>query len=201
MRARWVPLTAILLLAPACSSGDDDDDTTSPTTTAPTTTTLPATTTTTTTTPAPTTTTTVADEEAAVIAAYLGSWDTYFAVTNPAQPDSPLIDQFSTGAAAERVRSVARERLAANEITVVPNPSVMEHDVRVAELEGDTAVIEDCFVNDAFRQDLATGEQSNVGVGTLLIRATVTRSTDDRWLVSDLTVLAQIQGAATCDAP
>ncbi len=201
MRARWVPLTAILLLAPACSSGDDD--TTAPTTTAPTTTTLAPTTTlpatTTTTTPAPTTTTTVADEEAAVIAAYLAYWDAFFAVTNPGQPDSPLIDEVATGDAAQRLREVAAERLATNTAYRLPEQSVASHEVTIIEILDGTATVRDCFVDDSFRQDLATGSIDTDELETNLLTAPLIRE-GGRWRIAAApTLLRQWPGANSCE--
>ncbi len=194
MRARWVPLTAVLLLAPACSSGEDDDSTAAPTTTAPTTTTPQ-----TTTLPATTTTTTVADEEAAVIAAYLAYWDAFFAVTNPGQPDSPLIDQVATGDAAQRLRDVAAEREATNTATRLPEPSVASHSVSVMSIDGETAEIRDCLVDDSYKLNLATGEITDDAVVTSLLAVSMLRTAEGWKLAAPAVRLQRWDGVTTCE--
>ncbi len=205
MRARWVPLIATLLLAAACGSGDSEP-TAATTTAAPTVapapttaTTVPTTTVPATTTTVPATTTTVVDEEAAVIAAYLAYWDAFFAVTNPGQPDSPLIDQVATGEAAERLREVAADRLATNTAYRVPETSLTEHQVTIVDLTGGVATVRDCFVDDSYRQDLGTGATGDNELETNLITATLTYE-DGRWRISGVpTLLRQWPGATPCE--
>ncbi len=198
MRARWVPLIATLLLAAACGSGDSEP-TAATTTAAPTVAPAPTTATTVPTTTVPATTTTAVDEEAAVIAAYLAYWDAFFAVTNPGQPDSPLIDQVATGEAAERLRDVAADRLATNLATRLPEPSVSSHSVSVVAIEGDTAEIRDCLVDDSYKLDLATGEITDDAVATSLLAVRMVR-TEQGWKLAFPAVrLQRWDGVSTCE--
>jgi hypothetical protein len=199
MRARWVPLIATLLLAPACSSSDNEPAAATTTAATPAPPTTPTTTAAPTTTAPATTTTTVVDEEAAVIAAYLAYWDTLLIVTNPGQPDSPLIDQVATGAAADRLRQIASERLAADEATALPEPTLRSHDVRVVSRTGSESVIRDCNVDDSFRLDLSTGERTNADVETNLWRALLRKGEDGAWRVAETMVLNQWSGVTACD--
>ena len=199
MHTRWVPLIALLLLAAACSSGDDDaaaPTTSASPTTAPTPTTAAPTTTTA---PETTTTTTVVDEEAAVTAAYLAYWDAFFTVTNPGQPDSPLIDQVATGRAAERLREIAADRVATNTAYRLPEPSLAAHQVSVVEIAAGVATIRDCFVDDSFRLNLGTGAVEDGELETNLIAATLTVE-DGRWRMAAVpTLMRQWPGANSCD--
>ena len=200
MRARWVPLTTtLLLLAPACGGGGGDS-TAVPTTAAPTSTAAPATSSTTTTAPAATTTTTsAADEEAAVIAAYLAYWDTFFTVTNPGQPDSPLIDQVATGAAAQRLRDVAAEREATNTATRLPEPSVASHSVSVMSIEGNAAEVRDCLVDDSYKLNLSTGEITDDAVATSLLAVSMVRTAEGWKLAVPAVRLQRWDGVTTCE--
>lgn len=187
MRWRTLLLSSLTLLT-ACSN-NTPDDTTAPTTTPATTTPAPAT----------TTTTTVVDEEAAVITAYLAYWDTFLVVTNPGQPNSPLIDQVATGDARDRLAQIANDRVLANEATQLPESTVRRHDVTVISVEGVEAVVRDCNVDDSYRMDLETGQQTNADVETNLWSAWLLRGPDGQWRVAESTVLNQWPGAQTCD--
>ena len=197
MRARWVPLTTtLLLLAPACGG---DDSTAVPTTAAPTSTAAPATSSTTTTVPAATTTTTnAADEEAAVIAAYLAYWDTLLIITNPGQPDSPLIEQVATGPAADRLRQIAAERVELNEAWRLPENSQYRRDPEILQLEDAEAVVGDCVVDDGYRVNLGTGAMSDDAVATQLWRVTMSKATDGDWRVDTTQMLTRWDGVAGC---
>jgi hypothetical protein len=128
------------------------------------------------------------DEEAAVTAAYLAYWDAFFTVTNPGQPDSPLIDQVATGRAAERLREIAADRVATNTAYRLPEQSVASHDVAIVELLEGTATVRDCFVDDSFRQDLATGSIDDNAVQTNLFGVSLVLE-DGRWRVAAPPVL------------
>ena len=154
---------------------------------------------TTTTAPLETTTTVAAvDEEAAIIEAYLGYWEAFFTVTNPGQPDHPIIDETTVGVANDFLVRVATERLAEGTVYEFPEGSVAGHDPIVVRVDGDTAVVGDCFIDDSRRRNLTTGSVDGDSVASKLIESGLVRGADGEWRVARGTALERWEGVAGC---
>lgn len=164
---------AVGLLASGCSSSDDDPESAATTTTA----TEPEA-------PAGSTTTSTetASPDAEVLAGYRRFWDAYLAAADPMDPTHPDLAAAATGAQLERVQRAFLARQASGEVI----RGSLELAPEVAQVDGATATVTDCYADDTHIFDEATGEQKDPP-DVLSFRVTATLElVDGVWKVSDL---------------
>jgi hypothetical protein len=162
---------AVLVLTGATCSGDDDD-TADDTSTTPTT----------------------ESPEAEVEAAYLAFWDMAVRLAESPDPDDPEI--------AERSSGDARDDLVAGLTALRDNDrhsefgERYEHDVLSVSVDGDTATLEDCAVDDS---KIVNGQGETVveGVGTEKLRVTLNHD-GNSWIVAELVQVDAWEGAVEC---
>jgi hypothetical protein len=187
------------LLAPACS-GDDDtpvEDEPQRTTTSDdgqdTTITEP---------PASTTATTEVPEEfdsveEEIVARYEGYWDARFAANSPPNPDDAALREYATGEQLDHVIAETQANLDAGmEFRRADDPVALQ-EVRVVSLDGDTAVVQECVVNDAVIVRSATGAVVDDAVATYNVRGDMLR-VDGEWRLAAARRVQRWEGVAGC---
>jgi hypothetical protein len=140
-------------------------------------------TTTTTTTSSTSTTTTTLSQEDQVKQAYLAYWqmvDRLIAVPNPRDSELP---ERATDPLLASLRDDLTTRAAEERSTRAPVNSKYQHKIRSASLDGDTATVSDCYVDDRVQYN-GEGVVLNDRVSTVHATATLTRS--NVWRVSDV---------------
>lgn len=174
-RALVVFSLGVGLFAGACSSADDEPDAIITTTTTSTTgADAPAGST--------TTSTDDASPDAEVLAGYRRFWDAYLAAADPMDPTHPDLEAGATGAQLERVQRAFLARQASGEVI----RGSLDLAPEVAEVDGTTATVTDCYADDTHIFDEATGEQKD-SPGVLSYRVTATLElVDGTWKVADL---------------
>ncbi len=189
-RFRWVLRVTLLVLtatALACSGGGDDatgtTSTTSPETTSST--------------ASASSTTSVADAEAQVQSRYLAYWDMYLRVNDPPAPNDPAITDLTTGPALPALLDIINANASQGLVFRAPANSVSAHHVEVTSVDGSTAELTDCGVDDSQVVRAATGEVVNGDVVTKLIDATLVLE-GGVWKVSDYIFKQRWEGVAGC---
>lgn len=184
MAAAAVGLAVTLLLA-ACS-GDDEAGGDTSTTTEP-----PASETT----AVPTTLGQLAQAEADVRAAYEAYWAMSERLAAAPDPEDPEIAELTTGTAREALTTLQTQFV--TEGHVVEFQQEHAHDVLSIEIDGATAHLSDCYVDDAIRKDAVTGETLLDATATLHLDVTLV---DDQggWKVSRVQRLDAWEGIVAC---
>lgn len=125
-----------------------------------------------TTTTAVVTTTTVDLTEAAVLDGYRAFWAAYLKASDPMDPKHPELVATATGAQLDQVRRAFLARLAGGEVIrgrIEPHPKL------AGPVQGSTAVVADCYIDDSHLFDAATGTQKDdPAVETHQVRAEMT---------------------------
>jgi hypothetical protein len=171
---------ALLVLSSGC--GDDGEAADDGTTTSTSDTTIAS-------------TTTTQDPEAEVEAAYLAYWEMAERLVENPNPDDPEIVQRSSGTArATLIDSLTTLRAQAHSVRSRDRTS---HEVLVAEVQGDTAVVRDCNVDDAVRIEISTGREVQSGITTNLLEASLA-SNAGSWTVASIEKLGGWEGAQKC---
>ena len=169
-RLLLVVSAAVVLAGGACrkADGGSSSPTSSPTTGAPTTT-------------AEVTPTTVDATEGAVLDGYRAFWAAYLRAGDPMNPKHPDLVATATGAQLDQVRRAFLARLAGGEVIrgkIEPHPKL------AGPVQGSTAVIVDCYVDDSHLFDASTGAQKDDPVvETHQVRAEMTLI-DSSWRVA-----------------
>ena len=127
------------------------------------------------------TTTTVDATEAAVLDGYRAFWAAYLKAGDPMDPKHPDLVATATGAQLDQVRRAFLARLAGGEVIrgkIEPHPKL------AGPVQGSTAVVADCYVDDSHLFDAATGAQKDdPAVETHQVRAEMTL-VDSSWRVA-----------------
>lgn len=100
-------------------------------------------------------------EEAAVLDAYQGYWDAIRQANDPPDETHPALRRHATGEAYESVFNAAQTNRLAGRALRLPENSVSEHQAEVVSVDGDTATVRDCNINDGLVVDVVTGEVVN----------------------------------------
>ena len=152
----------VVLAGGACTKADGG----SSSTTAASTSTIGATTT------AVVTTTSLGLTEAAVLDGYRAFWAAYLKAGDPMDPKHPDLAATATGAQLDQVRRAFLARLAGGEVIrgrIEPHPKL------AGPVQGSTAVVADCYVDDSHLFDAASGVQKDdPAVLTHQVRADMT---------------------------
>ncbi len=168
---------------------------TSPVTGRDTTTTLP----TTTAGSSPTASTTASEPgQQPIVDAYIGYWDARFAANaGTPNPADPALRRYATGAQLEAVVAETQENLdAGRAFQARPSPANYRR-VTVVSVNGDSAVVQECFVDDGLVIDRATGEVLNDTIATHSVRGEL-RKADGEWRVASTSLLQRWEGVSGC---
>ena len=185
-RGRVALAVIALTVLVACRGGNDPI-------TAPTTTSSP-----TSTTSEPTTTSTTLDPQADVVARYRMFWQVRFeANREPVNPDDPRFAEYATGQQLANVVKETRERRDNGLAIRRPEPSITERRVKVTQIDGDTATLQDCSTNDGIVYRVAGGEVVDNAVATYSVLATM-RRVDGVWKLDHTNVIQKWEGVAGC---
>ena len=125
-------------------------------------------------------TTTTQSPESEVESAYLAFWDMAVRLAQSPDPDDPEIDQRASGEARSGLVDGLRRLADLNRHSEFG--PLYEHDVLSVDLDGDTAVVEDCAVDDSKIVDIGTGEVIDQSVVTEHLVVTMARDDDTSWL-------------------
>lgn len=144
------------------------------------------------------TTTAPDDVEALVTARYLEFWDARFeANTEPVDPDSARLRDLATGDQLTNVVAETQQRKDSGLALRTAEDAVKERRVRLVDVQGDTATIQDCATNDDVVYRVATGEVLDDSVVTRNISAEM-RLVDGRWRLAAAQELQKWEGVAGC---
>lgn len=185
-------LAVLVLAVVACDSGDGDQEgvgaAPASTTTIAATTTAPATTTTAASTP---------EEE--VLAAYLNYWDAVDAAFDPpqAEPELPALRQYATGKALAGITANARTALEQNRASRIPENGRYVHRAEVLAIDGETATVRDCTIDDTVVIDTTTGAVIDDAVSTRLYISMMVREAG-QWKLARQTREMGWDGEAGC---
>ena len=171
--------TALALTLGACGGDDEPDEETSTTTSS---------------TESPPTTAAPSPEDE-VEAAYLAYWDMAARLSADPNPDDPEIAQRAVDPAlSTMVDTLSTLRAQGEEVHPGPQYRRVVTDVQ---LDRDTATLRDCTVDDSARLVAASGETIGENLSTLLVEATLLRSSG-AWLVSEIEVIERWDGVQEC---
>ena len=115
---------------------------------------------------------------------------------NP-DPDDPLLAEYATGEALETVRAAAARNRDEGLVVAFPENSISEMWTESVSIDGDTATVRSCEVDDGLLLRAENGEVINDDVVTYLLEATLVRE-DSRWKVSKVVTEAKWDGLAGC---
>lgn len=197
IRRAAVVLAAVCLVLGSCSGDDDGDIADSSSSTSRS---NSSTSTSSTSEPDGTSSTTTApdDVEALVTARYLEFWDARFeANTEPVDPDSARLRDLATGDQLTNVVAETQQRKDSGLALRAADDPVKERRVRLVDVQGDTATIQDCATNDDVVYRVATGEVVDDSVVTRNISAEM-RLVEGQWRLAAAQELQKWEGVAGC---
>ncbi len=138
------------------------------------------------------------DVEALVTARYLEFWDARFeANIDPVDPDSAILRDLATGDQLANVVAETQQRKDAGLALRAADDPVKERRIRLVDVQGDAATIQDCATNDDVVYRVATGEVLDDSVVTRNISAEM-RLVDGRWRLAAAQELQKWEGVAGC---
>ena len=197
-------LATVLLLGASCGGDDDSDASPAPetsTTEDRTTTSRPASSTTFTSGDSSTTTNTgnpASSGEQEIIDRYIAFWDARFAANSGTpNPDDPALAEYATGEQLTAVVAETQENLDEGlAFRARPNPADFRQ-VTVVSVEGDQAVVQECFVDDGLVIERATGDVVNDTIATHSVRGELAR-VEGEWRVSSTRLVQRWEGVNGC---
>jgi hypothetical protein len=133
-----------------------------------------------------------------IIDSYVAYWDARFkANSGVPNPQDPALAQFATGRQLDAVIAETQGNLdAGRALRAAANP-VNFRRVTVVSVDGDKAVIQECFVDDAVVIERDTGAVINDAVATHNVQADLVRI-DGQWRVSAATLIQRWEGVSGC---
>lgn len=148
--------------------------------------------------PDPTTTPpTTADVSKVVGDSYLAYLDAFERASEIPDPFWPALKETSTGGEYKEAFDQLQAWKVSGRVAVYPGPASRHRRPEVVSVDGATAVLRHCEVDDGQVKVMSTGEVVNDHLVTLLSRVTLVLE-DNRWKVSDTTVEQQWEGVAGC---
>ncbi len=140
-----------------------------------------------------------ASVEQEVLAAWRGYGEALDEVNRETpDPDDPLLARYATGKTLESVRAAAARNRDEGIVTALPPDSVSQQWAEVLSVDGDTARIRSCEVDDRLVVDAETGEAlTPPHVSTLLLEVTLVRE-HGAWKVAHGGVVEEWDGIAGC---
>lgn len=195
---RTALVVAVACLVIGSCSGDDDDAIPDPSSSSTTSSSSTSTSSTTEADETSSTTTAPDDVQALVTARYLEFWDARFeANTEPVDPDSARLRDLATGDQLTNVVAETQQRKDSGLALRAADDPVKERRVRLVDVQGDTATIQDCATNDDVVYRVATGEVLDDSVVTRNISAEM-RLVDGQWRLAAAQELQKWEGVAGC---
>jgi hypothetical protein len=134
----------------------------------------------------------------------LAAWSTFrdaLDEVNSEKPDpnDPRLARYATGEMLEDVRAAAEQNRAQGIVTRLPENSISQVWPEVISVEGDTAQLRSCEVDDGLVVKAETGDTVNPpGAVTLLVEATLIRD-DQGWKVSESVLVEEWEGLVLGD--
>lgn len=133
-----------------------------------------------------------------IIDRYIGYWDARRAAnTGTPNPDHPGLREFATG---EQLTAVIEEARSNLEKGLAFRPSAAPinfRQVRVVSIDGDSAVVQECYVDDGVVYRSATGEVVDDSVTSQNVRGELQR-VDGKWRVSRTRLAQWWEGVDGC---
>lgn len=149
----------------------------------------------------PTTTTTAVAQDpvvAEIVGRYKQFWEVRFeANREPVNPDDTRFIQYAADQQLENVLTETRQRLDQGLAIKRPNPSVYVRRVKLLDVDGDKATLQDCVTNDGVIYRVATGEVVDDNVVTRSLVATM-RLVDGTWKLAETRMVQEWKGVAGC---
>ncbi len=186
-----VAALAVVLVGAACGGGRDGGGATVDTTTSTTRPPAAEASTSTTTTTAPMT-----DEEA-VLAALDGYWDAWIEANDPPAPGHPGLERYATGLALETALGAIENNQAFGYSLRLPEPTVSATEVQIVEVDGDTARVVACEIDDGLKLRSDTGAVVNDQVVSRLAEYRILR-VEGSWKVERSDFLRTEEGGGGC---
>ena len=136
--------------------------------------------------------------EQQVVDRYVAYWEARLAANSGTpNPQHPALAEYATGAQFAAVTAETEQNLDEG-LAFRPRESPANvHRVRVVSIEGDRAVVQECFVDDGLVVRRDTGEVLNDEVATQNVRGELTR-VDGVWRVSKAELIQEWEGVAGC---
>ncbi len=137
-------------------------------------------------------------DQEAVIGAYLGFWNARNAAnTGTPNPQDPALAEFATGGQLEWVIAETQRHLDEGvALRAAPNPANYHRIMGVA-VDGETATVQACVVDDWLMVDRATGQVLNDAVSTQSAKGTL-HFVEGAWRVAGTELLQKWEGVAGC---
>ena len=136
--------------------------------------------------------------EEEVIARYQAFWEARFEANRaPVNPDHPGLQEYATGAQLDQVLEETRQNLESGTAFDHPEEPIARRVVRVVEINGNEAVLQDCAVNDDIVYRVATGDVLDDDVVTHNVEATM-RRVGGVWKLEAARLVQQWEGVAGC---
>ncbi|MCB1283395.1 MAG: hypothetical protein R2689_05730 [Microthrixaceae bacterium] len=211
-RHQWLGRSMLAMLVVAClaaSCGGDDDppeasgpstSTTRDTVDSSTTSTSGSTTTSTSATSVTATTGEPSSPEQEVIDRYIAYWEARFAANSGTpNPDDPALREYATGAQLDAVIAETQSNLDNGLALQRRDDPANIRRVTVVSIEGDRAVVQECFVDDGLVVRRDTGEAVNDTIATHNVRGELDR-VDGVWRVAEARLIQRWEGVAGCAA-
>jgi hypothetical protein len=135
--------------------------------------------------------------EDAIIARYELYWDARFAANSPPNPDDPALREYATGEQLDHVIAETESNLAEGVEFRRADDPIDFRTVTVASLDGDTAVVQECVVNDTVVVRSDSGAIVDDTVATYNVRGDMLR-VDGEWRLAAANQLQRWEGVAGC---
>lgn len=182
--ARFLLVLLAAVLLTACS---DDDPQAAPSTTTRAT--------------APTSTTTIEAQdpvESEITERYKRFWQARFEANQvPPNPDLPALRDLATGEQLDKVVAETRRNAQDGLALRRPEPSVARSSVKIVKVDGGTATLQECVVDDGVVYRVTTGEVVDAKVATHNVEATMKRI-DGAWRLAAARLVQRWEGVAGC---
>lgn len=137
-------------------------------------------------------------DEDEIIARYVGYWEARFAANSGTpNPDDPALREFATGEQLDKVIAETRANLDQGfAFRAAAQPSDIQR-IKVIDIDGDHAVVQECVVSDGVVVRRATGEVVNDDVATHNVQGEMVR-VDGVWRVTSARLVQRWDGVAGC---
>jgi hypothetical protein len=137
-------------------------------------------------------------EEQQVLAAYEESWRIWIDANDPPNPNHPGIAEHFQGTSRDRLLKQIESNLASGLSFRLPKPSQISFRPETVAVQGSTAVLVGCVVDDGLVVDTVSGAVVNDRVVARRVRASLVQE-EGRWKLSDEVYLHEWIGADRCD--
>lgn len=142
---------------------------------------------------------TTPDASTVVADSYLAYLDAFERASEIPDPFWPALKETSTGPEFKEAFDQIQAWKVSGRVASYPGPASRHRRPEVVSVDGATAVLQHCLVDDGQVKVQSTGEVVDDHALTLLFRVTLVQA-DNRWKVSETTVEQQWEGVAGCAA-